>query len=235
MDFKKIIEKGEIAREEENYSLALKCFDEAALQAGKENKWQYVIEIIGHRTIIFIHHYWKTHDPSFLELMLGEIKAGLEIAKKKKISAEIYAPLLLRWGDYYRRQGKAKEAVPYYAKALRAIGNKNKARHAEFLGFYGEALALSGNRDGLRKLQQALSVIEKDKSLRPFHKLTVRCGINLRFVDCYLKHKEIGLANKHLDEAEKDALVLAEKYKQNVRLGNVEHFKALIKKAKNRR
>jgi hypothetical protein len=224
-----MIEKGELAREENKYHLAQAYFDQVIISAGLQKKWKYVVSVIAHRLIIYKHLYSRTEDLNFLEIMFSEIAAGLKISKRERLPKEEQAPLILRWGDYYLLQKKYTQSVRYYSQALKAIGKSNPSKYAEYLGHYGYALSMSGVRKGLEYVESGIRLAEKDDSLRPFHKQTVLCGLYMRYAEAADSLKDKKLVQVTLEKARECALILSKEYKQPKRLAQVKELEKKLK------
>ena len=214
----KLIEKGELAREQGKFAVAQAYFDQVIFLAGQKRQWKYAIDAMGHQLIILKHLYNQNRDKNFLELMLSVIVVGLKISRREKLPLSVQAPLILRWGDYYLLQKKYKESLRYYAKAMRVVGIKEKGVYAEYMGFYGHALVMSGKKIGFKYLEKAVRMIKGDKTLRPFHRLSVLCGLHLRTAEAAQTVQDDDLVQDSLNAAKEAATWLDKKYKQPMRL-----------------
>jgi tetratricopeptide (TPR) repeat protein len=223
MNFKKLIEQGEIAREHEDYSEALRCFDLAIVEAGSVKDWLSVTQALGHKLIIYKHLFQKTRERPFLELMLKDAEAYLNIANKKKLPSEIKKIPLLRIADYDFLTGAYTKAVTVYQSALAHIPKRKVNEIAEYQSHYALAL-IKANRPelGLDLLRDSLSKIEKAKGMRPSHRLVVKSGIFGRIALASIWMKDGITARQAFEKAMIDALILEKKYKRPMRLRQLE-------------
>lgn len=224
-EFKNLITKGEIAREKKDYKTALACFDEAMLVSGKYNLWVNFLEALGHNIVIDKHFWWTTKDNGFLELMRADVGLGLKIAKMKKLPGRYLAVFQLRMGDVLVDEKKFAEAVEWYRKSVRSLAGLSKnAGYGEYLGHLGRGLVLAKKKEAEKVLLRALNFIQKDKDIRPFHRLILESAVIVS-LSLYHKKKNPKKSKELFNKAFVMARNLDEKYKMPMRLKQLEIMK----------
>ena len=178
IDFAKLLETGEIAREQEQYTKALNIFNELIVTAGLAKKHIYVFDALIHRSHLYKHLYQKTNDAVFLLLMSNDAQTSYQIAKTKLKNKLDVAFMDL--GNFHYLKEDFEQSSKYYNLAIKHLNNKPKAPYAEFLSHLGISQVLAGRKQGLVLLKKAGALIAQDQSLRPFHKLVVESGNDMR-------------------------------------------------------
>lgn len=217
--FKKLVEKGEIAREKRNYKTALNAFNEAMLISGKNNQWADFVEVVGHCIVIDKHFWQTTKDKGFLELTRSDVELGLRLCKIKKLPDRYLAVSQLRMGDVLLNEKKFKESVLWYRKAVSSLAKTPKnAGYGEYLTHLGKGLALANKKkEAERVILKALKLIKKDKNVRPFHRLVLKSGA-LAWLALAIKDKDPQRSNRLFKEAYQMCKELKARYKMPMRL-----------------
>jgi len=223
--FKMLIKKGEIAREKKDYKTALACFDEAMLISGKRGQWNNYLEVLGHKIVIDKHFWCMTKDKGFLEQMRKNVELGLEIAKTKKLPARYHAVFQLRMGDVLLEEKKYKKAVFWYQKAVKSLADTSKnASYGEYLGHLGRAMVLANKKGAEKILFQALNLVQKDKTVRPFHRLVLESAI-IASLALFFKKTNPKESQRLFNKAILMAKELKTKYNMPMRLKQLEIMK----------
>src|SRR3989338_7349700 len=139
-NLKKLIREGELAREKDQNEKALLLLDRAIFSAISNKNYNSVLSALSHRLLVWKHAYLMTKDEVFLELMLADAKAGLRIAKSRKVDSGFIAIMQERIGHYYEYKKNFKRAKHELAYGLKFIDKKNLGKYSEYLGHYGLAL-----------------------------------------------------------------------------------------------
>lgn len=227
---KNLIKKGEIAREKKDYKLALSTFDEAMLAGGKQNRWADFVEALGHRIVIDKHFWWMTKDEGFLEVMRADVELGLKICSLKKLSGRYHAVFQLRMGDVLVDESKSKESVLWYRRAVKSlVGTPKNAGYGEYLAHLGKGLILvDKSKEAKRILLQALNYIQRDKSIRPFHRLILESG-TISWLALALKSENPQQSQELFRKALAMGKELKNKYQMPMRLTQLEIMKKQFK------
>lgn len=225
MNLKKLTEQGELAREKNQDAKALSLLDQAILEAGRKKDYASLLLALSHKLLVWKHAYLKTRDQAFLELMLGEARSGLIIAKNTQVEKGLQAIFLLRIGHCFQYRNNYKLAEHYTKQAVQLISKKDQAKYAEYLGHYGLSQSLAKDKKGLDSLKQALKIIEKAKKVRPFHKLVIHSGLLLRTAIALKKFGKKQETEDMLFAATEISKILAKKYKMPMRLYQIQEIK----------
>lgn len=223
--FKNLITKGEIAREKKNYKTALACFDEAMLISGKDGQWDDYVEAVGHKTVIDKNFWWITSDKGFLEQMRSNVELGLRISMMKKLPSRYLAVFQLRMGDVLVEEKKYKESVEWYRRSVRSLaGTSKNAGYGEYTGHLGRGLVLAKKKGAERILLRALKLIQKDRKVRPFHRLILESAV-IGSLALFYKNKNSQKSKEFFNQAFSMGKELKEKYKMPMRLKQLEIMK----------
>ena len=228
--FKNLIEKGEISREKQDYKVALACFDEAMLISGKQRHWADFIEALGHKIVIDKNFWQITKDKGFLELMRADVGLGLSISRMKKLPGRYSAVFQLRMGDVLLQEKKFKKSVPWFRQALRSLAETPKnAGYSEYLRHLAEGLILMGKKKEAKKiLLRSLRMLQKDTSVRPFHRLNLELAI-IACLALAIKKENPKKSKELFSKAFTMANELKDKYKMPMRLKQLETMKKEFK------
>ena len=221
----KLIEQGERVREEKKWDEALVIFDRAIIQAANQKMPDKIINVLGHKLIVYKHLFYETENILFLELFKGEVLNGLNIANEQNINDQPRALMLLRLGDYFLLKKNYKQSVVHFKESLDYLDQKQPGLYGEYLGHFGFGQFLSGDETGFETLDKAYTMVEQSQDLRPFHKLIILCGINLRSAQAWAHTGNLEKANQVLVKAENQAQEINDKYHLPLRLEEVLRLK----------
>lgn len=200
--YNQLIESLELAREQGNYSDALKFSEQAIIFSAEEKNIELLVNALAQKLLIYFHLFEKTENQLYNDLMYGDIQTGLQLVEEQGISGQSKAVMLLRTGDYYLHKDQPQKAVDYFALAIQFINPDKKAEYAEYLNKWGYAESLSGDvASGQLKIETAEKMIESDEALRPFHKLIISSGITMRLAHCYFLAGDSAQAIEHFKKA----------------------------------
>lgn len=226
--FDQLIDSGERARELEDFDRSFAIFDQAILLATKLNDPAKIINAIGHKLLAYKHLAERSNSENYWQLYRGEVETGLKIASDAKIEGQPMALMLLRQGDYFSHLLDYAKAEEIYQKALEKLDPNDGGVYGEYLSHFGLAQSMSGKTEGLTTLKTSFDTVALDNKLRPFHKLVVLSGINLRLA---LASAKLGFdedSKKYMAEAERQAKELAEQHKMSIRLKQIGEAKSKI-------
>lgn len=228
--FKNLITKGEIAREKQDYKIALACFDEAMLISGKQKRWADFAEALGHKIVIDKNFWQTTKDRGFLELMRADVELGLNISKMKKLPGRYSAVFQLRMGDVLLQDKNFKKSVPWFRQALKSLaGTPKNAGYSEYLRHLAEGLILAGKENEAEKiLSRSLKLLQKDKNVRPFHRLNLELAV-IACLALAIRKKDLKRSKELLNKAFSMAKELKDKYKMPMRLKQLQIMKKEFK------
>lgn len=198
--FEEYIKQGEMATEHQQHPEAMQAYTMAILTAANNKNYEQVVQALGQRLIIYKHKWQLSGDAVFLELLKGDADTGTAIVEKYSLEGHSKAVMLLRSGDYFYENKNYSEAANNYANAVDNLPEGDIAQ-PEFLGHLGVALCLSGDNGGLEKLNTALNLAEADRNLRPFHKIIIISGIQMRLAESEYAFGNIEKAKEHLEIA----------------------------------
>ena len=219
-----LIEQGERVREEKNWNEALKFFDNAIIVAANEKKPEQIINILGHKLIIFKHLFYETENPIFLELFKGEVLSGMNLTERFKILGQPRALMLVRMGDYNLLKKQYAGSIEYYKKSIENLDVAKKGEYGEYLGHLGFGQVLSGDNQGFNTLEKAYRLVEESNDLRPFHKLIVLAGIKLREAKSFAVIGDKAKAKESLDKAQSLGKELSKEHGLPLRLEEAERL-----------
>jgi hypothetical protein len=220
-NLKKLINQAEIAREKNQMAKALMLLDEVIWEAGTANRYDLTLDALGHKIIIWLHRFQFTGDESYLELMASEARAGYMIGTMKKVDKGFLAIMLHRLGHYHFYKKEFGEAASFAKASLAYISKKEAGKYAEYLGHYGLALALDGDKKGVQLLVDSLEMVRKSEDLRPFHYMIVESGVLIRIAVAAYANNDKKLFKSSLAEARIIASILDKKFKMPTRLDQV--------------
>lgn len=225
-EFKKLITKGEIAREKKDYKTALACFDEAMLISGTQRRWDDFVEALGHKIVIDKNFWQTTKDKGFLESMWADVELGLRISKMKKLPGRYRAVFQLRMGDILLQEKKFKKSVPWFRQALKSLaGTPKNAGYSEYLRHLAEGLILAGKeREAKKNLRRSLRLLQKDRNVRPFHRLNLELAI-IACLALAIRKEDPKKSKELFNQAVSMAKKLRDKYKMPMRLKQLEIMK----------
>ncbi len=231
-NIQQMIERGEMAREHGEHAAALQYLDEALIAAADSQRPADIITVLGHRLLIYKHLAQSTGKDIYYELMFGDTLNGLRLAEAHNISGVAKADMLLRQGDYFLVKKDNGKAVELFEQAIELLDlegpSKNRGRYAEYLGHYGLSLVLAGDSSGLTRLAEALTLVEHNEELRPFHKLIILSGMHGRYVQAYVFLGDKAKATQHLDAAEKLAQELIDEHDISVRMDQMKKLRKTV-------
>ncbi|HYE22208.1 MAG TPA: hypothetical protein VD998_01315 [Verrucomicrobiae bacterium] len=216
------LEEGEKAREQEDYALALKSFDQAIIEGVELDDPILILNALAQKLLVYKHMFQKTTNPVYNLLMLGDAQTGLKIAEEKKVTGQPKAVMLLRSGDYFFWKKDYATAQTLYEEAVLNVDQEKKGEYAEYLSHLGICQALNGNKTGLENLNKALTLASEDNTLRPFHKLVIVSGIHMRLAMANKKFGDTDKAIKEYETATTMAEELASVHKMPMRLKQLE-------------
>jgi tetratricopeptide (TPR) repeat protein len=185
---KKLIEKGEIAREQNDFQTALAAFETVLIESIKVSNYSTAINVLGHRLLVFDKLYKQTGNVAFLELMFMDTQIGIRLAEKNHIHGQPLAVMQMREAEYYLDTKDFSLAEKNYQKAFDelssdpAVTNEEKA---EYLGHLAESVIYQGETDRAELLfKKSHELLQKhSEQLRGFHKLIIQSGLLMR--QCY--------------------------------------------------
>jgi tetratricopeptide (TPR) repeat protein len=216
--FDKIISEGEEAREREDYPRAFERFDQAIVLAATKSDLTTLINALAHKLLIYKNLYQKTGNNWFNELMAGDAKTGLKIVEKSGLLGQPKAVILLRLGDYHINKKNYELAATAYKEGLENSDVNKPGEYAEYLSHLAWAQGLMGDKDAIAHLKKSLEIAESDTNLRPFHRLVILSGINMRLAEVYKVQDNPEESLAALDIAEKMAKELQSEFHMPMRL-----------------
>lgn len=225
-EFKKLIEKGETAREQKDYTAALVCFYEAMFDAEKREHWRDFVEALGHKIVVTKHRWWETKEEVVLAWMRRQVHLGLDTCKMKKLPGRYLAVFQLRAGDVFMAEENFKAAATWYGRAVKSLsGTPENAGYGEYLGHWGRALIFTKSRKRAKKiLLRALELIRDDKDVRPFHRLILESAV-LASLALFYKEEDSGKSKKLFAEALYMAKKLKKEHNMPMRLKQLQIMK----------
>lgn len=223
-EFRQLIEKGELARERANYDKACFYLEKALVLSAKQRKWTDFTEALAHQLLIDKIFYQKTKDQAFLKIMESKADLGLKIAKLKKLAKTYQAVFKLRKGDVYFLKKDFSKAASCYRRSVKLLENlEQNYSYGEYLYHLGQTLFfLKKKQEAKNILLKSLRLIEKDKSIRPFHSLNLRSKV-MAWLALSLREKE--KSKKLFTQALALAQELKKKYKMPARLEQLKDLK----------
>lgn len=222
----KLFEEFERLSERGSYAEALEIIDRACLEAAFSARPDWVVEALNHKLHVYKHLYQKSGEAVYLDSMAAVANLALVFAEKHGLSGPPKAAALLRSADVYYLKSDLAQAVEFYQRALDEIPPLPEGRYAEYLSHWAAAkIKLSQDPAILADLEKALSLAEKDASLRPFHKLIIVSGINARLAESYALLGRTSQAKTALAEAEAAAGLLEKTYAMPMRKIQIETLK----------
>ncbi len=227
-----LVTKAEQAREQGNYLAALQYIDQAIIMAAEALAYGDVVEALAHKLLIYLHRYQENGNAVFLELMYGDVQAGIKIVDQHNIEGHPKAVMYLRAGNYFYEHSQLSESVQLLQHAIDALPNETSTgTKAEFMSHYGMLLVLTGVVDkGLRLLQQAMELAEQDSALPPYHKQIVIAGIHMRMAEAYHTLPQNDQVQIHVEAAEAIAQSLANEHSMPMRLMQIKRLKEKLTK-----
>lgn len=214
-----LIKEAEIKREQGDAAIASGLLMTAIFLALGIRDRKLAGEAMGHLLVCCKHGYEASGNPDFAYFgqslsILGQ--EALELARPQR------AVFHLREGDFAAAvDGDYRQAENSYRCALALVGKRDKARYAEYLSHLGFAQTSNGNDLGLIHLREAEKTMRADKKMRPFHRLTVLCGILIRIAQAAKALGKKDLVKPALLEAKKIAAELRDKHGMPLRARHV--------------
>ncbi len=196
-EIEKLIEQGEIAREQDDFQTALVSFDNAMIESLKINDYALAVNALGHHLLVYDRLYKQTQNPSFLEMMFMDTQTGLRLAEKNNLHGQPLALMTMRSAEYYLDTKDFVQAEQLFQKAFDELTqdqNVTNEERAEYLGHLAEAVIYQGDVNRSKSIfMKAHHLLEQHSNkLRDFHKLVIQSGLLMREVyGLYLNHKVI--------------------------------------------
>lgn len=224
-NYDELILQAETAREQDKYAEALLALDQAIIICGYERDFVKLINTMAHKLIIYKNLFQKTGSEIFNELMFGVAQSGFSITERYGITGQPRAVMIMRLADYYFWTKNFARATALYKEAVTNADRAKPGEYSEYLSHLGLSEVFSDEPDGIKRLLESLDLAKIDTLLRPFHKIVVECGINMRLAVAYNKLGNKDESKKYYSQALKQAKELKEKYGMGMRLIQLESVK----------
>jgi hypothetical protein len=184
-DLEKLIEIGELSREQDDFETALVHFDRAIIEAIKQSNFPSAINALGHHLLVFDRMYKQTKNIAFLEMMYMDSQAGLRLAEKNNVHGQPLALMQMRTAEYYLQNKDFSQAESKYQLAYDELVSDSTATNeekAEYLGHLAESIIYGGDVERAEPLfQQAHQLLaQSSDNIREFHRLIIESGLLMR-------------------------------------------------------
>lgn len=107
-------------REQEKYGESSKIYTECLLELTEQNDVEGLIHALGGQSLIYKHQIRKTKLPVYKNLTLAFAEEGYKVAEQNKntLGGYVLSVAYRCWGDALTINGRLKEALPIFEKAL---------------------------------------------------------------------------------------------------------------------
>ncbi len=194
--------KAEKLRETEEFTRALKLYDQVIEKYYEEKNLTGVADALQGKVLTYKHLYARNGKDKYLKLAIGCAESSLKIVQKYKIIS-MYPSANFRMGEVYRLENNYKKTIHYFSRAYKLCAN-NKER-GDYLYHLGETLYRDGKKNlGKRKILEGMKLIKKDKNrLDNFIYNVWLSGVYGRLAQIFLLEKNNKKAKKYIDMAKK--------------------------------
>lgn len=171
-----LIERAEIDRERGKTEQALEALESIRSEASAAGDAEMVGLATAHIVLCYKHLYQNTANKLFLSKMETEIDRALALPIQDQHKAVFW----LRRCDIESERGDFSRAEAFCKRACDLV-EKNGGAEAEYLGHLAEVKTMIGKFTEAENLfTQAISILNTTRDLRPFHRVTLKCGLLAR-------------------------------------------------------